>query len=117
MPRGDYSFSYNYTPSFPQGDYEFGIAWGTVREVRRERVVVELAGSVKRGDGVSFDCERPEDDLQGGRVYQVFQNGRDVTEPVSKGVVELADAWAVGGGVWAFIIWGHVPFPEASSLS
>ena len=26
LPRGDYSFSYNCTFSFPQGDYELGIS-------------------------------------------------------------------------------------------
>ncbi|MBC7852938.1 MAG: U32 family peptidase, partial [Pirellulaceae bacterium] len=97
------SFSRGFSPGWLKGnDHKMlvpavssskrGVLLGTVREVRRERVVVELAGSVKRGDGVSFDCERPEDDLQGGRIYQVFQNGRDVTEPVTKGVVELAFA-------------------------
>ena len=97
------SFSRGFSPGWLQGnDHKMlvpavssskrGVLLGTVKEVRRGRVVVELAGSVKRGDGVSFDCERPEDDLQGGRVYQVFQNGRDLTEPVSKGVVELAFA-------------------------
>ena len=97
------SFSRGFSPGWLKGcDHKMlvpavssskrGVLLGTVREVRKGRVLVELASSVKRGDGVSFDCERPEDDLQGGRVYQVFQNGRDLTEPVSKGVVELAFA-------------------------
>lgn len=97
------SFSRGFSPGWLKGnDHKMlvpaissskrGVLLGTVREVRRGRVVVELAGSVKRGDGVSFDCERPEDDLQGGRIYQVFQSGRDLTEPVGKGLVELAFA-------------------------
>jgi U32 family peptidase len=97
------SFSRGFSPGWLRGnDHKMlvpavssskqGVLLGTVREVLPRRVVVELAGSVKRGDGVSFDCERPEDDLQGGRVYQVFQNGRDLTEPVSQGTVELAFA-------------------------
>ena len=97
------SFSRGFSPGWLKGDdhkmlvpaissSKRGVLLGTVKEVRRGRVLVELTGSVKRGDGVSFDCERPEDDLQGGRVYQVFQNGRDLTEPVSKGQVELAFA-------------------------
>jgi putative protease len=70
-----------------------GVLLGHVRAVRRERVLVELAGrSVKRGDGVSFDCGRPVDDPQGGRVYEVFQQGRSLTEPIASGVVELAFA-------------------------
>src|SRR5262245_39835662 len=52
-----------------------GVLLGTVRGVRKGRVVVELTDrAVKRGDGVSFDCGRPVDDEQGGRVYEVFQN-------------------------------------------
>ena len=70
-----------------------GVLLGHVKAVRRERVVVELAGrEVKRGDGVSFDCGRPVDDPQGGRVYEVFQQGRSLTEPVASGMVELAFA-------------------------
>ncbi len=70
-----------------------GVLLGHVRAVQRERVVVELAGrGVKRGDGVSFDCGRPVDDPQGGRVYEVFQQGRSLTEPVASGMVELAFA-------------------------
>jgi putative protease len=97
------SFSRGFSPGWLKGDdhkmlvpaissSKRGVLLGTVREVRKGRVLVELVGSVKRGDGVSFDCERPEDDLQGGRVYQVFQKGRDLTEPVSKGIVEFAFA-------------------------
>ncbi len=107
------SFSRGFSPGWLKGnDHKMlvpavssskrGVLLGTVREVRQRRVVVELAGSVKRGDGVSFDCERPEDDLQGGRVYQVYQNGRDLTEPVSQGIVELAFAY---GGLNFDEIW------------
>jgi putative protease len=75
-----------------------GVLLGHVRGVRGGRVIVELAGhSVKRGDGVSFDCGKPIDDEQGGRVYDVV--GR-ASQPVNKGglgslpheVVELAFA-------------------------
>ena len=70
-----------------------GVLLGHVRDVRRDRVVVELADrAVKRGDGVSFDCGLPVDDEQGGRVYEVFVRGKSLTEPVSAGVVELAFA-------------------------
>ena len=70
-----------------------GVLLGHVRGVRKGRVIVELAGrAVKRGNGVSFDCGRPVDDEQGGRVYEVFAGGRSVVEAVSHGVVELAFA-------------------------
>src|SRR6185436_15480048 len=45
-----------------------GVLLGYVRGVRKGHVVIALADhSVKRGDGVSFDCGRPVDDEQGGR--------------------------------------------------
>src|SRR5437879_626329 len=70
-----------------------GVLLGCVRGVQRGRIVVELADrAVKRGNGVSFDCGRPVDHEQGGRVYEVFQSGRSLTEAVSSGVVELAFA-------------------------
>lgn len=69
-----------------------GVFLGKVTAVRQGRILVELAGSVKRGDGVAFDCGRPVDDEQGGRVYEVFQTGRSLTEPISRGTVELTFA-------------------------
>jgi putative protease len=70
-----------------------GVLLGHVRGVRKNRVVVDLADrAVKRGDGVSFDCGRPVDDEQGGRVYEVFAGGQSLTESVFRGVVELTFA-------------------------
>jgi putative protease len=53
-------------------------------------VVVDLVAGVKRGDGVAFDCGKPIDSPEGGRVYEVFQGGESLTEPVSSGHVELS---------------------------
>jgi len=66
-----------------------GVRLGRVVAVRRGRVTVDLAGSVKRGDGVSFDCGKPVDDPEGGRVYEVFLEGVSLTDPVASGRVEL----------------------------
>jgi putative protease len=79
-----------------------GVLLGVVKSVRKGRVIVEQVGPacragpvagvdpvagqgssrqeeptrVKRGDGVSFDCGKPVDDEQGGRVYDVIvRNG------------------------------------------
>jgi putative protease len=72
-----------------------GVPLGTVVDVRNARVAVRLAShSIKRGDGVSFDCGRAVDDEQGGRVYEVFRGDRSLTGPVESGVVELT--FAVG---------------------
>jgi putative protease len=75
-----------------------GVLLGTVERVGRGRVAVRLASrgpdslGIKRGDGVAFDCGRPVDDPFGGRVYEVFQSGRSLTEPVAAGLVELTFA-------------------------
>jgi putative protease len=70
-----------------------GVLLGHVRGVRKGRVIVALAQrAIKRGDGVSFDCGQPIDDEQGGRVYEVIQNGRSAEEFISYGLVELAFA-------------------------
>lgn len=94
------SFSRGFSPGWLKGcDHKMlvpaissskrGVFLGRVASVNRGRVQVELAGSVKRGDGVVFDCGRPEDDQQGGRVFEVFRGGKSLTEAVSHGVVEL----------------------------
>jgi putative protease len=71
-----------------------GVRLGTVAAVRRDRIAVDLApglaGGVKRGDGVAFDCGATSDEARGGRVYEVFQDGLSLTEPVTVGRVELA---------------------------
>jgi putative protease len=71
-----------------------GVRLGTVSAVRRDRIAVDLApglaGGVKRGDGVAFDCGATSDEARGGRVYEVFQDGRSLIEPVTVGRVELA---------------------------
>lgn len=69
-----------------------GVLLGHVVGVCQQRVIVRLESSLKRGDGVSFDCGRPVDDEQGGRVYEVFQCGSSLTEAVSSGTVEIAFA-------------------------
>ncbi|MFM8379047.1 MAG: DUF3656 domain-containing protein, partial [Planctomycetia bacterium] len=69
-----------------------GVRLGTVVSVQRGRVAIDLAGSVKRGDGVAFDCGATSDEAVGGRVYEVFQAGRSLTEPVAEGRVELTFA-------------------------
>jgi U32 family peptidase len=113
------SFSRGFSPGWLQGcDHKMlvpatssakrGVKLGTVVSVRRDRVVVDLVAGVKRGDGVAFDCGQPVDDPEGGRVYEVFQGGESLTEPVSSGHVELSfghgavnyDAVQAGQTVW-----------------
>lgn len=97
------SFSRGFSPGWLEGcehkrlvpgqsSSKRGVFLGEVQAVRRGRIAVRLAAPIKRGDGVSFDCGRPEDDEQGGRVYEVFKGGHSLEEAVSTGTVELAFA-------------------------
>ncbi len=77
-----------------------GVLLGHVRGVRKGRVLVELAGrSVKRGDGVSFDCGRPVDDEQGGRVYEVIVHSDCVELAFAHGAIDFAQIQS-GMRVW-----------------
>lgn len=85
-----------------------GVRLGTVIDVRRGRVIVQLAASIKRGDGVVFDSGQAIDHPHGGRVYEVFRDGHSVLDPLDSGRVELyfgqnsfpLDAIAAGDTVW-----------------
>jgi U32 family peptidase len=94
------SFSRGFSPGWLEGcDHKMlvpatssakrGVRLGTVAAVRRGRVAVDLVGSVKRGDGVAFDAGATSDEAVGGRVFEVFQAGRSLTEPAASGQVEL----------------------------
>jgi U32 family peptidase len=94
------SFSRGFSPGWLKGcDHKMlvpattsakrGVRLGTVVAVRKGRVLVDLAGSVKRGDGVAFDCGATSDEARGGRVFEVFQSGRSLLEPATAGQVEL----------------------------
>ena len=113
------SFSRGFSPGWLEGcdhkrlvpgksSSKRGVLLGEVVSVRRGRVGVRLVGSVKRGDGVVFDCGRPVDDEQGGRVYEVFRGRDSIEGEVRDGVVELTFAYGaidfdeigVGQQVW-----------------
>ncbi len=67
-----------------------GTYLGRVRGVRGERIAVELAGPIRRGDGLVFEGDRSQAAAAGGRVYEVFQDRRSVPDAVAGRVVELA---------------------------
>src|SRR5262249_26097723 len=54
-----------------------GVYLGQVSEVRQAAVVVLLEGPLKPGDGVVFDAGQPEEEEEGGRVYEI----RKLTQP------------------------------------
>jgi putative protease len=101
------SFSRGFSPGWLEGcdhkrlvpatsSAKRGVRLGTVVGTHRGRVVVDLAaglaGGVKRGDGVGFDCGPTSDEAVGGRVYEVFAAGLSRTDPVTAGRVELGFA-------------------------
>lgn len=67
-----------------------GVLLGEVTSLAKGRIRVELVSAIKRGDGVVFEGDRITNAEQGGRVYEVFQDGRSLQEPAGTGAVELA---------------------------
>ena len=91
-----------------------GIRVGTVSGTTKRGVIVKLDRlssngrmeidpgglPLKPGDGVVFDEGRPDQDEQGGRIYEVFPRGRDAIEiAFGTGAVNLK-AIAPGARVW-----------------
>ena len=84
-----------------------GVVLGRICGISQERIAVELTASVKRGHGVAFDSST-DAASQGARVYEVFYQGRSLTESVNHGVVELTfrrdaidfDQIEIGSQVW-----------------
>ncbi|HTN77577.1 MAG TPA: DUF3656 domain-containing protein [Pirellulaceae bacterium] len=66
-----------------------GVLQGHVQGVHRDRVVVKLAAPIKRGDGLVFATGDSEHSELGGRVYEVFHQGRAVDETIHSGIVDL----------------------------
>ena len=51
-----------------------GVFLGEVARVLRDGVLIRLEGPLKPGDGVVFDAGKPEENEEGGRVYEVRQS-------------------------------------------
>ncbi len=94
------SFSRGFSPGWLRGDdhkmlvpaissAKRGVFLGTVQSMARGRVAVQLACGIAAGDGLVFEGNRADNDEQGGRVFEVWQRGRQLDHPVSIGVVEL----------------------------
>ncbi len=54
-----------------------GVFLGEVKQVRGERVAINLEAPLKPGDGVVFDAGHPDEDEEGGRVYEIDARGGD----------------------------------------
>lgn len=94
------SFSRGFSPGWLRGDdhkmlvpaissAKRGVFLGTVQSATRGRVAVQLACGIAAGDGLVFEGNRADNDEQGGRVFEVWQRGRQLDHPVSSGLVEL----------------------------
>jgi putative protease len=53
-----------------------GVYLGAVRRVERQRVRLRLEAPLKPGDGIVFDSGHPDQEEQGGRVYEVTPTAR-----------------------------------------
>lgn len=106
------SFSRGFAPGWLEGDNhkrlvegrnprKRGLYLGTIRAIRRGRVMLELAAPIKRGDGVVFDRGRPQEMEAGGRVYEVFQRDESLVGNVSTGLVELT--FGYGAIDWSLV--------------
>jgi putative protease len=66
-----------------------GVYLGEVTRVLRKGVLIRLEGPLKAGDGVVFDAGKPEENEEGGRVYETRQVGCGVpTAPKARLAVE-----------------------------
>jgi putative protease len=112
------SFSRGFSPGWLEGcnhkrlvpglsSAKRGVRVGTILGVRGERVMAQLEHELMPGDGVVFEGDRIAGDEIGGRIYQVFVNGKLAETPQS-GRVELAfqrgliepDFVGTGLGIW-----------------
>ena len=66
-----------------------GVFLGEVSRVGSEQVALSLLAPLKPGDGVVFDAGRPEDDEEGGRVYQVEARGGETWLGFGQGDVDF----------------------------
>ncbi|MEZ6058071.1 MAG: DUF3656 domain-containing protein [Planctomycetaceae bacterium] len=97
------SFSRGFSPGWLKGcDHKMlvpatssakrGVRVGTVIRCGEQGVHVQLDGTLQVGDGVVFEGDRLQGDEQGGRVFQLLQEGIPVDKAVTKGRVELTFA-------------------------
>ena len=63
-----------------------GVYLGEVKKVLRDAVAVKLESPLKPGDGVVFDAGKPEENEEGGRIYEI---GKREAESGNGQLVEL----------------------------
>ncbi|MBM4092239.1 MAG: U32 family peptidase, partial [Planctomycetes bacterium] len=66
-----------------------GVLIGTVRDVRKGRLRVDLTRRLKAGDGLVLEGDRAAGKEQGGRIHGLAQEGRPVRDEMDAGLVEI----------------------------
>jgi putative protease len=61
-----------------------GVSLGEVTRVLRAGVTIRLEGPLKPGDGVVFDAGKPEENEEGGRVYEIKVEQASSLSPTGK---------------------------------
>jgi U32 family peptidase len=76
-----------------------GVYLGEVKRVKGDRVVVQLEGPLKPGDGVVFDAGHPDQQEEGGRIYTINHHGPDASLGFGHGDVDFQRVH-VGDKLW-----------------
>ncbi|MGK7911664.1 MAG: U32 family peptidase [Synechococcus sp.] len=53
-----------------------GVYLGRVRNIKGKKIAIQLKAPLKAGDGVVFDCGKPQQKEEGGRVYTVDESSK-----------------------------------------
>ena len=76
-----------------------GVYLGEVSRVADDKVALKLVSPLKPGDGVVFDAGKPDEDEEGGRVYQVTPRGAETWLGFGQGDVNFRRIH-VGDKLW-----------------
>jgi len=76
-----------------------GVYLGEVKRIERERIVMRLEAPLKPGDGVVFDAGHPDQEEEGGRVYEVRERNGEAAIGFGHGDLDFRRIH-VGDKVW-----------------
>ncbi len=84
-----------------QGRYgkKRGAYLGRVSSVSQEAVTIRLEIPLAKGDGIVFDSGHPAEKEEGGRVYEMFANGKETLLRFAHGHIDFSRI-QVGNHVW-----------------
>jgi putative protease len=76
-----------------------GVYLGEVKRLESDRVVLDLKGPLKPGDGIVFDAGHPDQEEEGGRVYEIRQRKGEAIVGFGRGDINFKRVH-VGDKVW-----------------